>query len=231
MSNPKDALLFAAINCSHHIEGEKITLEFDFGAPGKNALNQLSVRLEAAFEACAAAHLTRIAELNGANARQTAVIAELRRADEVAHARSLQQAQIIATLANQKAELELQLAAPRGTDAQIRKERELCAFAFAGAVADGATGGAGPVGVDSEWQRAAFNVGQEIAGLRAKLATETGRLDFVIKESAFIERYATGSQLKAACQFGEEVVISGDGFHPTPRAAIDAAIVLSKGGA
>ena len=69
-----------------------------------------------------------------------------------------------------------------------------------------------------------------IAELESQLAAEVERLDFVIGESAFIERYAAGSQLKAACQFGEEAVISGDGFHPTPRAAIDAARGLAKGG-
>ena len=72
MSNPKDVLLFAAINCSHHIEGEKITLEFHPGSPGKNALDQLSVRLGAAFESCTASIAARIAELESQLATEAA---------------------------------------------------------------------------------------------------------------------------------------------------------------
>ena len=71
MSNPKDVLLFAAINCSHHIEGEKITLWFYPGKPGNNALDQLSARLEVAFDACTASVTTRIAELESQLAAET----------------------------------------------------------------------------------------------------------------------------------------------------------------
>ena len=62
-------------------------------------------------------------------------------------------------------------AAARGTDAQIIKERELCAYAFAGAIADGLSGGAGPDTQNAEWLRPAFEAGQEIAQLRAEIAT------------------------------------------------------------
>ena len=72
MSNPKDVLLFAAINCSHHIEGEKITLGFYPGKPGNNALDQLSARLEVAFDACTASVTARIAELESQLAAETA---------------------------------------------------------------------------------------------------------------------------------------------------------------
>lgn len=59
--------------------------------------------------------------------------------------------------------------AARGTDAQIIKERKLCAYAFAGAVADGLSGGTGPDSQESEWLRPAFEAGQEIAQLRAEI--------------------------------------------------------------
>lgn len=59
--------------------------------------------------------------------------------------------------------------AARGTDAQIIKERELCAYAFAGAVADGLSGGTGPDTQESEWLRPAFEAWQEIAQLRAEI--------------------------------------------------------------
>lgn len=59
--------------------------------------------------------------------------------------------------------------AARGTDAQIIKERELCAYAFAGAFADGLSGGTGPDTQESEWLRPAFEAGQEIAQLRAEI--------------------------------------------------------------
>lgn len=108
-----------------------------------------------------------------------AEVVDLRKINEVAHARSLQQAQIIATLANQKAELESQLAA------------------------------------------------------------EVARLDFVLKEAAFVTEFSTESREPNGgfqlCAPGDEFGImdlSGDGvMHPTPRAAIDAAIELAKGGA
>ena len=77
MTSSKGALLIAAINCGHHIECEKITLEFDAGRSGKNALNQLSVRLEAALETCTAAHLARIAALEAENADLLEVLREL----------------------------------------------------------------------------------------------------------------------------------------------------------
>ena len=60
-------------------------------------------------------------------------------------------------------------AAARGTDAQIIKERELCAHAFAGAIADGLSGGAGPDTQNAEWLRPAFEAGKEIAQLRAEI--------------------------------------------------------------
>lgn len=45
---PADVLLFAAIDCAHHIEDRQIVLKYDASKPG-NALNQLTARLEAAL--------------------------------------------------------------------------------------------------------------------------------------------------------------------------------------
>ena len=140
MKNAKDALLFAAINCSHHIEGEKITLEFYPGEPGKNALNQLSARLEVAFDACTASMTARIAELE------------------------------------------------------------------------------------------------------SQLATEVARLDFVLGKYAYCAKFSgcvnasskvgDGYQLIVSDEEVDCIAISGEDVnHPTPRAAIDAAIGLAKGGA
>jgi hypothetical protein len=44
-----DSLYRAAINCRHEIDAEKVVLYFDPSAPGHNALNQLSRRLDAFF--------------------------------------------------------------------------------------------------------------------------------------------------------------------------------------
>lgn len=40
-------LYFAAINCPHSIDDQTITLQFDSGQPGHNALDQLGKRLDA----------------------------------------------------------------------------------------------------------------------------------------------------------------------------------------
>ena len=135
MKNAKDAILFAAINCSHHIEVEKITLEFYPGKPGNNALDQLSARLEVAFDACTASMTARIAELE------------------------------------------------------------------------------------------------------SQLADETGRLDFVLGQYAYCAKFSgcvntlDGYQLIVSDEEVDCIAISGEDVnHPTPRAAIDAAIELAKGG-
>lgn len=96
----------------------------------------------------------------------------LRLADALGRAPKWQQLQAAAELRRQHAEIETLRktnTAARGTDAQIIKERELCAYAFAGAVADGLSGGTGPDTQESEWLRPAFEAGQEIAQLRAEI--------------------------------------------------------------
>jgi hypothetical protein len=45
---PADALMFAAIDCAHHIEDRQIVLKIDASKPG-NALHQLTKRLETAL--------------------------------------------------------------------------------------------------------------------------------------------------------------------------------------
>ncbi|MEL4181216.1 hypothetical protein [Roseateles sp. PN1] len=52
----RQKLYMAAINCPHTITDKKIQLSFDSSKPGGNALNQLSLRLEAAAKEVLAAY-------------------------------------------------------------------------------------------------------------------------------------------------------------------------------
>ena len=82
----------------------------------------------------------------------------------------------------------------------------------------------------------------EAVGLRAQLAAEVARLDFVLGKYAYCAKFSgcvnasskvgDGYQLIVSDEEVDCIAISGEDVnHPTPRAAIDAAIGLAKGGA
>ena len=70
-----------------------------------------------------------------------------------------------------------------------------------------------------------------IAELESQLAAETGRLDFVLGKYAYCAEFGgDGYQLIVSDEEVDCIAISGEDVnHPTPRAAIDAAIRLAKG--
>lgn len=48
---PEDVLLFAVIDCAHHITDAQIILKYEPGKTGRDALDQLGHRLESALQA------------------------------------------------------------------------------------------------------------------------------------------------------------------------------------
>lgn len=52
----------AVISCGHEIDRDSVVLHFDPKQPGHNALNQLNLRLAAAYQELAAKHDDQIAE-------------------------------------------------------------------------------------------------------------------------------------------------------------------------
>lgn len=74
------------------------------------------------------------------------------------------------------AELKAQLAAPRGTDAQILKERELTASAISGAMAFGYLGDQSPP-EEAAWLRPFYKSGQELAAKEAEIARLKARTE------------------------------------------------------
>lgn len=82
----------------------------------------------------------------------------------------------------------------------------------------------------------------QIAELKAQLATEVERLDFVLRKYAYCAKFSgcvntsgqigDGYQLIVSDEEVDCIALSGEDVnYPTPRAAIDAAIKLSEGGA
>jgi hypothetical protein len=82
------------------------------------------------------------------------------------HAQRLMLQHHAANLARRVADLERIVSAPRGTDAQILKERELTCSAASGAIAFGYQGSEAPPD-DSAWLRPFYAVGKKLAALEA----------------------------------------------------------------
>jgi hypothetical protein len=128
------------------------------------------------------------------------------------------------------------LAAPRGTDAQILKERELTAAAISGAMAFGYLGNESPP-EEAAWLHPFYERGQELATkeaeineLKEALRKDADRLDFVLMVGAFtmkaeLDHPGVRYQLLAQDEDENFVVLSGERkSFATQREAIDAAI-------
>lgn len=165
MNDAKDALLLAAINCPHHIDAQKITLEFDSG-PGR-----LTAAVDVVQDIEIAALRIEVALLT---ARNSALSNEVKANHEMLWGDSseIKKDDISAILVKREY---LNLLA------QARKLQK-----------DGVSGAT------------------EIAELKAQLAAEVERLDFVLSLFDLLSNKCAN--------------------HSTSRAAIDAAIALAKGG-